>query len=118
MTGDRLTPQTAPWYDRLVMLQTGYHYAWQSAIGAWHGEDAYLALVRQHLDPACDVLDIACGHGETSLEIAPAVRSVLAYDRTAAWIALGQQAAQARGLANLTFVCRDSSPEANGGRAR
>lgn len=118
MTEDRLIPQTAPWYDRLATLQTGYHYAWRSQIGAWHGEDAYLALVRQHLRPDADVLDVACGHGETSLEIAPSVRSVLAYDRTAAWIALGQQAARDRGIANVTFVCHDSSLEANGGRAR
>lgn len=118
MTDDRLIPQTATWYDRLATLQQGYAYPWRSQIGVWHGEDAYLALVRQHLRPDLDVLDAACGHGEVSVEIAPHVRSVLAYDRTAAWIALGQQAARSRGLANLTFVCHDSSLEANGGRAR
>ena len=64
------------------------------------------------------MLDVACGHGEVAVEIAPGARSVLAYDRTAAWIELGRQAARARGLTNVTFVCHDSSPEANGGRAR
>jgi SAM-dependent methyltransferase len=118
MTAERLIPQTAPWYDRLATLQQGYVYPWRSAIGAWHGEDAYLALVRQHLRPDLDVLDVACGHGEVSVEIAPQVRSVRGYDRTAAWIALGQEAARERGLTNLTFVCHDSSLEANGGRAR
>jgi SAM-dependent methyltransferase len=118
MTDERLIPQTAPWYDRLATLQRGYAYPWRSTIGAWHGEDAYLALVRQHLRPDLDVLDAACGHGAVSAEIAPHVRSVLAYDRTAAWIALGQQTARERDLANLTFVCHDSSLEANGGRAR
>jgi SAM-dependent methyltransferase len=118
MTAERLIPQTAPWYDRLATLQQGYGYPWRSAIGAWHGEDAYLALVRQYLRPDLDVLDVACGHGEVSVEVASRVRSVLAYDRTAPWIALGQEAARARGLTNLTFVCHDSSLEANGGRAR
>ena len=44
--------------------------------------------------------------------------SVLGYDRTAAWIALARQAACQCGLTNATFVCHDSSPEANGGHAR
>jgi SAM-dependent methyltransferase len=114
----RLIPQTAAWYDRLATLQVGYQYPWQSQIGDWHGEDAYLALVQQHLTPDADVLDIGCGHGEVAVEIAPRVRSVLAYDRTAAWIELGRQAARERGLTNLAFVCHDSAPEANGGQAR
>ena len=60
-------------------------------------EDAYLALVRQHLRPGLDVLDVACGHGDISVELAPQVRSVLAYDRTAPWIDLGRRAARDRG---------------------
>lgn len=118
MTEQRLIPQTAAWYDRLTTLQQGYQYPWRSQIEHWHGEDAYLTLVRQHLSPNADVLDAACGHGDLAVEIAPAARSVLAYDRTAAWIALGRQAARERNLANLTFVCHDSAPEANEGRAR
>jgi len=114
----RLQPQTAEWYDRLAMLQDGYFYPWRSQIGAWNGEDEYLALVRQHLRPDADVLDVACGHGAVALEIAPLCRSVLGYDRTAAWIGLAQQAAQERGLTNVTFVCHDSSAAANGGHVR
>jgi SAM-dependent methyltransferase len=114
----RLIPQTAAWYDRLATLQEGYRYPWRSQIGHWHGEDTYLALVRQHLSPETDVLDVACGHGEVAVQVAPGARLVLAYDRTAAWVELGQQAARERGLMNLTFVCHDSSPEANGGQAR
>jgi 2-polyprenyl-3-methyl-5-hydroxy-6-metoxy-1,4-benzoquinol methylase len=114
----RLQPQTAEWYDRLAMLQDGYFYPWRSQIGAWNGEDEYLALVRQHLRPDADVLDVACGHGAVALEIAPLCRSVLGYDRTAAWIGLAQQAAQERGLTNVTFVCHDSSAAANGGQVR
>jgi SAM-dependent methyltransferase len=114
----RLAPQTAAWYDRLTTLQEGYYYPWRSHIGAWYGEDAYLTLVRQNLQPNAAVLDVACGHGEVALSLAPHCRSILGYDRTAAWIALAQQAARAQGLANATFVCHDSSPAANGGRAR
>jgi ubiquinone/menaquinone biosynthesis C-methylase UbiE len=118
MADERLIPQTGPWYDRLATLQEGYVYPWRSSLGEWDGEDAYLALVHRHLRPDLDVLDVACGHGEVACEIAPQVRSVLAYDRTAAWIELGRRRAQEQGLGNLTFVCHDSSLEANGGRAR
>lgn len=114
----RLLPQTPAWYDRLATLQEGYSYPWRSRLDAWHGEDAYLELVQQHLRPDADVLDVACGHGEMALTIAPHVRSVLGYDRTAPWVDLARRAAGERGLTNATFVRHDSSPAVNGGRAR
>jgi SAM-dependent methyltransferase len=61
------------------------------------------------------VLEIACAQGELALEIAPYCRSVAGYDRIAPWVALAQRGAQARGFTNATFVCHDSSAEANGG---
>lgn len=113
-----LAPQTAAWFDRLATLQEGYYYPWHSQLGPWNGEDAYLAMVRQLLRPDAVVLDVACGHGEVALSLAPSCRSIFGYDRTAAWIALAQQAAHARGFTNATFVCHDSSPAANNGRPR
>lgn len=109
MTDERPTPQTAPWFDRLATLQQGYHYPWRSAIGAWHGEDAYLALVRRHLRPGLDVLDVACGHGDIGVELAPQVRSVLAYDRTAPWIDLGRRAARSGDIMSSCF--RSGAPQ-------
>lgn len=114
----RLPGQTAEWYDRLATLQEGYAYPWHSRLAPWHGEDAYLATVRRLLRPDTDLLDAACGHGEVALDLAPRCRSVLGYDRTAPWIALARRAARERELTNATFVRHDSSPAANGGRAR
>jgi 2-polyprenyl-3-methyl-5-hydroxy-6-metoxy-1,4-benzoquinol methylase len=91
-------PHTAPWYDRLATLQTGYHYPWRSWLGPWNGEEAYLALVREHLRPDADLLDVACGHGEVALDLAPRRRSILGYDRTAPWIDLARQAAREQGV--------------------
>jgi SAM-dependent methyltransferase len=113
-----LIRQSLEWYDQLPTLQEGYYYPWRSQLGAWNGEDEYLTLVRQHLQPEAEVLDVACGHGEVSLSLAPGCRSILGYDRMAAWIELAQQGAQRQGLTNATFVCHDSSTEANGGRPR
>lgn len=114
----RLKPQTPAWYDRLTTLQEGYYYPWHSRLGTWNGEDEYLPLVRQHLRPDADVLDVACGHGEVVLDLAPDCHSILGYDRTAPWIDLAQRAARERSLTNATFICHDSSSEANGGRVR
>ena len=84
----RVQPQTPAWFDRLATLQEGYRYPWRSTIGAGNGEDVFREVVRQHLRPEAEVLEAACGHGELALEVAPHVRSVRAYDRTAAWITL------------------------------
>jgi 2-polyprenyl-3-methyl-5-hydroxy-6-metoxy-1,4-benzoquinol methylase len=54
------------------------------------GEEWYLELVRQHVGLEVDVLDVACGHGELSLEIAAQCRTLVGYDRQPAWIELGQ----------------------------
>lgn len=114
----RLIRHTPEWYERLATRQGGYYYPWRSTLPAWHGEDAYLELVRRHVGPDTDLLDVACGHGEISLKIAPQAKSVLGYDRAAAWIELARRTARERGVTNVTFVWYDSSPTANGGQAR
>jgi len=113
-----LRPHSNEWYDRLATMQDGYYYQWGSHLAPWNGEDNYLDLVHQHLHADLAVLDVACGHGEVALNIAPHCRSVLGYDRIASWIERAQQTAQAQGLTNATFVCHDSSRDANGGQAR
>jgi SAM-dependent methyltransferase len=114
----RLRPCEAAWYERLATLQEGYFYPWRSQLGTWDGENEYRLLVRQHLHPDAVVLDAACGHGEFALELAPDCHSILGYDRTDAYIDLARRAARERGLTNATFICHDSSPDANGGRVR
>ena len=113
-----LLPQSAAWYDRLATLQLGYRYTWRSHLDPWHGEDIYRALIHHHLHADIDVLEIACAQGEAALEIASYCRSIVGYDRMAAWITLAQQTAHERGLTNTSFICHDSSAEANGGHVR
>ncbi len=113
----RLTPHTHAWYDRLAETQQGYFYPWRSTVAPRNGEAAYLDLVRAHLAADKDVLDVGCGHGEVDLAIAPHCRSVLAYDRVASFIDLAQAAQRERGITNVTFVCADSSADANDGQS-
>jgi SAM-dependent methyltransferase len=105
------------WFDRLATLQEGYVYPWRSHLGPRHGEDIYRELVYQHLRSNHDVLDVACAQGDMVLDLAPHCHSVLGYDRVAAWIAIAEKTARLHNVTNVTFVCHDSSPEANGGRA-
>src|SRR5262245_46253971 len=111
-----LAPQSAPWYDRLTTLQKGYYYPWPSILPAWHGEDVFRSLLALHLQANLDVLEVACAQGELALEMAALVRSVVAYDRAADYIRLAQEAAQERGIRNVTFLRHDSSSQANGGQ--
>jgi len=113
-----LRPHSPEWYDRLARLQRGYWYPWRSTLSSGNGEELYLEFVQQHLQPNIDVLDVACGQGELSLDIAVKTRTVLGYDRQPIYIELARRLAECRQVDNVTFVCADSSLEANGGRAR
>src|SRR5205823_884179 len=110
-------PQSSPWYDRLTTLQKGYYYPWHSTLPAWHGEDVFRSLLALHLQADLDVLEAACAQGELALEMAASVCSVVAYDRTVDYIRLAQEAAQERGIRNVTFLLHDSSTQSNGGHS-
>jgi SAM-dependent methyltransferase len=105
-----LMPQSAPWCERLALEQRGYFYDWSSTLEPGNGEDLYTELVDKELRPSLDVVDAGCGHGPDVLRVAPRVRSVLGYDRVAAFIDLAEQERRARGIDNARFVCADSKP--------
>lgn len=111
-------PHSPEWYDRLATLQDGYYYPWKSQIASSNGETAFLELIRQHLNPKTDVLDVGCGHGEVALELAPHCRSVLAYDRVKRYIQIANENARKEGVENLTYLCADSSLASNEGAAK
>lgn len=112
-----MRPHSTEWYRRLSTLQQGYFYPWRSQIAPGNGEDAYLALVQEHLGPTVDLLDVACGHGELTLQLARHCRSAFGYDLIPSYIEIAQAAAQEQGIKNATFVCYDSSLPANNGQA-
>lgn len=113
-----LNPHSVPWYHRLSSMQKGYFYPWRSTIGAWHGEDVFPEMVFEHLRPELDVLEVACAQGDLALAMAPRCRSVLGYDVTADYIDLAREAAEQRGVQNVTFRHFNSSRDANGGHGR
>src|SRR5687767_12494579 len=111
MTDDEdLMPQSAAWCERLARQQGGYFYDWRSVLEPGNGEDLYTKLVELELDPSIDVVDAGCGHGQDVLRIAPRVRSVVGYDRTAAFIAIAEEQRRSGGIDNARFLCADSKP--------
>jgi SAM-dependent methyltransferase len=110
-----LQPHSPEWYDRLATLQDGYHFPWNSQVAPLNGETAFLDLVRKHLTPNADLLDVGCGHGDVALEFAPHCRSILAYDRIKSFIQIARNNARENGVSNLRFVCGDSSSAKNEG---
>jgi 23S rRNA (guanine745-N1)-methyltransferase len=104
-----IQPHSPEWYDRLATLQNGYYYPWKSRLGDHNGESAYLSLVREHITIDKDVLDVGCGHGELTLELARSCRSILGYDRVGDYIISAQEACQREGVDNATFLHWDSS---------
>ena len=112
-----MRPHSTEWYQRLSTLQQGYYYPWASRIASGNGEDAYVDLVQQHLNPTVDLLDVACGHGVLTLEFARHSRSALGYDLLPSYVEMAQAAAREQGIENAHFICHDSSLSANDGRA-
>jgi SAM-dependent methyltransferase len=112
-----MRPHSTEWYQRLSTLQAGYFYPWRSQVAPGNGEEAYFALVQQHLDPTTDLLDVACGHGALTLQFAPYCHSVFGYDVIDSYITMAQEAARAQNIHNARFACYDSSLPANHGQA-
>jgi SAM-dependent methyltransferase len=101
-------------HERLAERYGGFVYPWRSELEAGNGEDAYSALVQEHLRPDADVVEAGCGHGTDALAFGPKVRSYLGYDAIAPYIAIAQRRASEAGLQNVEFVVADSSPKRGG----
>jgi ubiquinone/menaquinone biosynthesis C-methylase UbiE len=61
---------------------------------------AVVALMRDRVD--ADVLDLGCGGGHVTFNVAPHVRSVIAYDLSQEMLDVVAEAARERGLGNVT----------------
>ena len=107
--------QTQAWCERLAKIQGGYFYPWQCEIPPHNGEDSYLDLVKEHVDPGKDLLEAGCGHGVDALILAPLCKHFIAYDMVQDFIDTATASAQEAGIANATFICANSSSKQPGG---
>ena len=81
----------------------GFAHRWQSSVAAGNGEDAFIALVEQHLRPDCDVLDLGCGHGELTLNLAPRCHTIVGIEREPGYLELASELAAERNITNVRF---------------
>jgi tRNA1(Val) A37 N6-methylase TrmN6 len=67
-----------------------FAHRWQSSVAAGHGEDAFIALIDQFLQPDCDVLNHGCGHGELTLILAARCRTIVGIERIPEYLELAR----------------------------
>ena len=96
------------WYDHLATLQEGYFLPWTSVVAPRSGDDAFRDLVFSTVKEDAVVLEIACGHGELALELAPRCKQVIAYDRVQSYIDLANTNKQESGVTNVDYQCYDA----------
>jgi SAM-dependent methyltransferase len=101
-------------HERHAARYGGFAYPWRSAIEPANGEDAYTALVHEHLRADLDVVEAGCGHGSDALAFGPRVRSYLGYDAVEPFIEIARRRALDAGSRNVAFVVADSSPKRGG----
>ena len=109
------------YFEQLELMaaqQGGYFYPWASALGAGNGEDAYTALVEQHLTPTATVLEAGSGHGTDLLAFAPKAARYIGYDAVGSFTQIARRRAAEAGLTNVELITHNSSARFNDGAAR
>lgn len=107
-------PEWIQRHERQAERYGGFAYPWRSAIDPGNGEDAYTALVHEHLTPDLDVVEAGCGHGSDALSFGARVRSYLGYDAVEPFIETARRRALEAGLRSVRFAVADSSPKRGG----
>ncbi|MGH9124319.1 MAG: class I SAM-dependent methyltransferase [Acidimicrobiales bacterium] len=85
------------------IAERDFNHAYDSCVEDGNGEDFFLDLVDGFLTPTTRLLDVGCGHGELTLDLAPRVRSTVGIDRTAQLIELARELAAERKVDNVRF---------------
>lgn len=96
---------------------------WRNARRTFHAPDSYYTLVEQviareiasQLDGRQTVLDVGCGNGRYTLQIAERARQVIAYDLSPHLIAEARSTAAAVGASNVSFLVGDAEADRSTG---
>lgn len=91
------------WQQDPRIAARGFVHRWQSTVAAGNGEDAFIDLVNQSLQPDCDVLDLGCGHGELTLLLAKRCRSIVGIERNPDYLELAKELAAEQKITNVQF---------------
>ena len=91
------------WQHDARIAARGFVHRWDSSVAPGNGEDAFIDLVDRHLRADMDVLDLGCGHGEFTLQLAPRCRTIVGVDRDTGYLELAREMAAAQNVANAEF---------------
>lgn len=86
------------------IAERGFVHRWISRVEDGNGEDAFLDALERRLRPHHVVLDLGCGHGELSIDVARRCARVVAVDREPAYLELARELAAEARVDNVTFV--------------
>lgn len=95
-------PQNARFWDRIAA---------RYAARAMAHPDLYerkLALIREHLTPDSQVVELGCGTGGTAIALAPFAKAVRASDISAEMLAIARKRAAEAGAAGIVFEQADA----------
>ena len=81
----------------------GFNHAYEGVVEDGNGEDFFLDLVDQFLTPDSDLLDVGCGHGDLTLDLASRANSAVGVDRNQGLIELARELAAERRATNVRF---------------
>src|SRR5512137_2367991 len=91
------------WQRDPRIAERGFNHPWRSKVAGGNGEDAFIELVDQHLRPDSDVLDLGCGHGEFTLNLAARCRTIVGIERTPEYLELARELTVERNVTNVRF---------------
>lgn len=91
------------WLRDPRIAERGFAHRWQSSVAVGNGEDAFIELVEQYLNPECDALDLGCGHGEFTLTLAARCRTIVGIEREPGYLELARELAAEQNATNVQF---------------
>jgi SAM-dependent methyltransferase len=91
------------WKTDARIARRGFNHAYDSVVEDGNGEDFFLSLVDEALGDDLDLLDVGCGHGDLTIELAGRCRSAVGVDRSPGFVELARELAAERGASNARF---------------
>jgi len=74
----------------------------------WHLRDLETDVIKRHLKPSDNVLDIGCGNGDPTLECACVVRNIVGIDFSETMVEAAKKKLMTRRVRNAEFLCVDA----------
>lgn len=100
----RFASDLESWRSDRRVNERGFAHRWSSVVADGNGEDMFIELLDEHIAADLDVLDLGCGHGEFTLQLAPRVRSITGIERHSEYLELANELAAETDAANARFL--------------